>query len=149
MAVRKTRNDNDFWYCMYDPTVKYILLDEYGNETGEVAPKYGEANLFWANVSPAIGQAQFEQFGNLGSYDKVIVTRDMTCPIHENAVLFIDKSPEYKEVTAYEVIEGNALYADDEIITVTYNLPMYDYIVKRVARGLDAIAIAVSKVTVG
>ena len=116
MAVRKTRNDKDFWYCMYDPTVKYILIDENGNETGEVAPKYGEAIPFWANVSPAIGQAQFEQFGNLGNYDRVIVTRDMTCPVNETAVLFIDKQPEYKEVTAY---------------------------------GLDAIAIAVSKVTVG
>ena len=143
MAVRKTRNDKDFWYCMYDPTVKYILIDENGNETGEVAPKYGEAIPFWANVSPAIGQAQFEQFGNLGNYDKVIVTRDMTCPVNETAVLFIDKEPEYKEVTAYEVIDGE-IHG-----TVTYNLPMYDYIVKRVAIGLDAIAIAVSKVTVG
>ena len=141
MAVRKTRNDTDFWYCEYDPTVRYIVIDENGNETGEIAPKYGSAVSYYANVSPAVGQAQFEQFGAVGNYDKVIVTRDMECPITETAVLFIDKEPEYITVTAYE--EGQTPVA------VTYQLPKYDYIVKRVAKGLDAIAIAVSKVTVG
>ena len=67
-----------------------------------------------------------EQFGNFISYDKVIVTDDLTCPIDENTVLFIDKSPEYDD-------DGN---------------PLYDYIVKRVARSLNSISYAVSKVTV-
>lgn len=147
MAVRKTRNDTDFFYCMYDPTVRYIVIDKNGNETGEIAPKYGDAISYWANVSPAIGQAQFEQFGNLGNYDKVIVTRDMGCPINETAVLFLDKTPEYISVTAYE--EDSSGGIKPNTVAVTYNLPKYDYIVKRVAKGLDSIAIAVSKVTVG
>ena len=146
MAVRKTRNDTDFWYCEYDPTVRYIVIDENGNETGEVAPKYGTAIPFWANISPAIGQAQFEQFGNLGSYDKVIVTRDMTCPINETAVLFIDKQPEYTTVTAYEVNDQDP---QQDPVKVIYLLPKYDYLVKRVAKGLDSIAIAVRKVEIG
>ncbi|MBO6092494.1 MAG: hypothetical protein J6P40_02550 [Oscillospiraceae bacterium] len=149
MSVRLTRNDTEFWYCPYDATVQYIVIDENGNETGETAPRYGEAVKLWANVSPASGAAQFEQFGNMGNYDKVIVTRDMEFPIAENGVLFLDKEPEYVTVTAYEVVEGNALYADDEAVPVTYQLPKYDYIVKRVAKGLDAIAIAVRKVDVG
>lgn len=33
-------------------------------------------------------------FGNLESYDKVLITDDMSCPIDENTVLFIDKEPE-------------------------------------------------------
>lgn len=149
MSVRKTRNDRDFWYCAYDKSTQYIVLDDNGNETGEIAPKYGNAVAVWANVSPASGAAQFEQFGNMGNYDKAIVTRDMNFPIAENDVLFIDKEPEYTTVTAYEIVEGNALHADDEYIQVTYNLPKYDYIVTRVAKGLDAIAIAVRKVDVG
>lgn len=147
MAVRKTRNDTDFWYCEYDPTVRYIVIDANGNETGEIAPKYGSAVPYYANVSPAVGQAQFEQFGAVGNYDKVIVTRDMECPITETAVLFIDKAPEYITVTAYEEVDGGGI--GNNPVAVTYQLPKYDYIVKRVAKGLDAIAIAVSKVTVG
>jgi len=149
VGVRRTRNDSDFWYCMYDPTVRYIVVDENGNETGEVAPKYEEPIPFYANISAAIGQAQFEQFGSLGNYDKVIVTRDMTCPVNETAVLFIDKEPEYVTVTAYEETNGTSAASDPQRTAVTYLLPKYDYIVKRVAKGLDSIAIAVSKVTVG
>jgi len=140
MAVRKTRNDSDFWYCQYDPTTKHLIIDKNGKETGEIVPHYGEATAYWANISPASGAAQFEQFGNMGNYDKVIVTRDMNCPIVETTVMFIDKQPEYTTVSTYDEKTGQA---------VTYNLPMYDYLVKRVAKGLDAIAIAVRKVDVG
>ena len=140
MNVRKTRNDTDFWYCQYDPTIQHLIIDSNGNETGEVVPHYGQAVAAYANISPAIGAAQFESFGNLGSYDKVIVTRDMTCPINENSVLFIDKQPEYTTVTTYDETTGQP---------VTYQLPKYDYLVKKVAKGLDAISIAVTKVSIG
>ena len=56
----------------------------------------------------------------------MIVTDDLSCPIDENTVLFIDKEPEYDD-------NGN---------------PLYDYIVKRVAKSLNSISYAVSKVTV-
>jgi len=138
MSVRKTRNDTDFWYCQYDPNIQHIVIDGNGNETGEIVPHYGEATPFWANVSPAAGAAQFEQFGNMGNYDRVIVTRDMECPINENSVLFLEKEPEYTE-----------LETDSDGKTVTYLLPKYDYLVKNVAKGLDAIAIAIRKVDVG
>lgn len=149
MSVRKTRNDSVFWFCQYDPTTEYRVIDENGNETGETVPSYGEVQSAWANVSPAAGAAQFEQFGSMGNYDKVIVTRDMELPINENSVLFIDKEPEFLEITTHRLVEGYALFADMEIETVTYRLPKYDYLVKRVAKGLDAIAIQVRKVDVG
>ena len=139
MRVRKTRNDTDFWFCQYDPSIRHIVVDENGNETGEIVPHYGEATPFWANVSPAAGAAQFEQFGNMGNYDRVIVTRDMECPINENSVLFLEKEPEYTELETEDGSGG----------TVTYLLPKYDYLVKNVAKGLDAIAIAIRKVDVG
>ena len=66
-----------------------------------------------------------EQFGQFVSYDKVIVTDDMDCPIAEDTVLFVDKNPEYKD-----------------------EKPLYDYIVKRVAKSLNSISIAISKVNV-
>ena len=48
----------------------------------------------------------------------------MTCPIDENTVLFVDKEPEYD--------------AD--------GTPIYDYFVRRVAKSLNCISIAIAKV---
>ncbi len=149
MGVRFTRNDSYFYYCQYDPTTTYRIIDENGNETGETVPSYGEPQQYWANVSPAAGAAQFEQFGSMGNYDKVIVTRDMECPINEQSVLFIDKEPEYIEIHTHKYEEGGSASEDEELVDVTYLLPKYDYLVKRVAKGLDAIAIQVRKVDVG
>mgnify|MGYP000755020998 FL=1 len=118
------RNKSVYWYLLYDR--KEPVKDEEGHETGDTRVVYKEAVKRRDNVSAATGSAQVEQFGNFISYDKVIVTDDLTCPIDENTVLFIDKSPEYND-------DGN---------------PLYDYIVKRVARSLNSISYAVSKVTV-
>ena len=118
------RNQTAFWYLLYDR--KEPILDEDGNETGESKVFYKPAVEQFMNVSAATGTAQVEQFGNLAGYDKVIVTDDLSCPIDENTVLFIDKLPEYGK-------DGT---------------PLYDYIVKRVAKSLNSISYAVSKVSV-
>ncbi len=144
MNVRKTRNDQKFWYCLLDPTIEHALIDEYGNETGEIIPHYESAVSMYANISPARGQSQTEQFGNLDNYDKVIVTRDMSCPIDEHSVLFVEKEPEYASISTHEIVSGNP-----NIVTVTYSQPKNDYIVKRVARSINSISIAVRKVDVG
>ena len=118
------RNQVSLWYLLYDH--KEPVKDEDGNETGESQVFYKTAVQMSANVSAATGTAQVEQFGNLAGYDKVIVTDDLTCPIDENSVLFLDKEPEYDE-------EG---------------LPLYDYLVKRVAKSLNSVSYAVCKVSV-
>lgn len=117
------RNKSPFWYLLYDR--KEPVKDEYGNETGEEQVFYKDAVSMKANISAATGSAQVEQFGNFAGYDKVIVTDDVSCPIDENTVLFIDKEPEY---------------ADGK--------PLYDHIVRRVAKSLNSISYAVSKVEV-
>ena len=119
------RNKRPLWYLLYDH--KAPAVDAEGNETGEEIIVYKPAVALRANVSPAFGSSQVEQFGNLVGYDKVIITDDMSCPIDENTVLFVDKEPEYRE-------------ADGK--------PLYDYIVKRVAKSLNIIAYAVTKVSV-
>lgn len=118
------RNQVPFWYLLYDR--EEYFKDEYGNESGELTIFYKPAVKMEANVSAATGSAQVEQFGNFAGYDKVIVTDDLSCPIDENSVLFIDKEPEYAK-------DGT---------------PLYDYIVKRVAKSLNSISYAVSKVSV-
>lgn len=119
------RNQRKFYYCLYDSAEE--IYDTYGNATGEYIPLYKAHESMYANVSPASGYAQTEQFGNLDSYDKVIVTDWLNCPIDENSVLFIDKNPEYS-------VDGK---------------PLFDYTVKRVAKSLNSISIAVQKVSVG
>lgn len=119
------RNRRKLWYCLYNEQTE--LVDEWGNSTGEFFASYGEATEMSANISPATGQSSTEQFGNLDDYDKVIVTTWKDCPIDENTVLFIDKEPEFDAET---------------------NAPLYDYIVRRVAKSLNQISIAVGKVNV-
>lgn len=118
------RNKQEFHYCLYinfDP-----ITDAEGNETGEHKVGYEAAVAMKANISAATGYAQVEQFGNFITYDKVIVTDDLSCPIDEHTVLFVDKKPEFDK-------EGN---------------PLFDYTVRRVAKSLNSVAIAISKVTV-
>lgn len=116
------RNKTEFWYALFSG--KTPIFDEYGNETGEYEITYHEPVRARANISPAAGSASVEQFGSLTGYDKVLVTDDTAIRIDENTVLFIDKSPSYTE-------DGK---------------PLYDYTVRRVARSLNSVSIAVSKV---
>ena len=64
-----------------------------------------------------------EQFGNSALFDRVIVTCDLTCPIDENSVLWVDREP-----------------GDGSV--------KHDYVVKKVARSIHSIAIAISKVEI-
>lgn len=117
------RNKTEFWYMTYSGSVP--VLDEYGNEIGTEVT-YNPPVMLRANISPATGSSQVEQFGSLAGYDKVIVTDGVDCPIDENSVLFIDKAVEFTD-------NGK---------------PLYDYTVKRVARSLNSVSYAVTKVSV-
>jgi hypothetical protein len=118
------RNKKTFHYALYKEKVHYT--DEDGNESGEFRTVYEAPVEMRANISPATGISSIEQFGNDIKYDKVIITDDLTCPIDENSVLFVDVSPN-------EDAYGNLLF---------------DYVVKKIARSLNSISIAISKVEV-
>lgn len=118
------RNLTPVHYCLYKERI--ALKDKNGYESGEYGVGYDNPVEMRCSVSPATGYAQAQMFGNLESYDKVLITDDMSCPIDENTVLFIDKEPEF----------DNA------------GKPIYDYTVRRVAKSLNFISYAVSKVKV-
>ena len=119
------RNKRVFAYCLC--LGEEALYDEYGNETSEYKVLYSDPYYVKGNISPATGQSRSEQFGDLMAYDKVIVLSDTCIPITESTVLFIDKP--------YE--------KDSE------GMPLYDYIVRRVAKSLNSVSIAIGKVEVG
>ena len=118
------RNKTEIYYALYERDES--RTDEYGNASGERRVIYSESVKIKANVSPATGVSQVEQFGRDMKYDKVIVLDDVNCPIDENTVFFIDKEPSYDS-------DGN---------------PLFDYIVKKIARSINSVSIAVSKVDV-
>lgn len=118
------RNQTSLHYALYKG--KEQITDEDGNLTGEYKVLYFDPVEMQANVSAASGASQVEQFGNSIQYDKVIVTDDISCHIDENTVLCVDKFPAYDA-------NGNLLF---------------DYIVKKVAKSLNSISFAISKVSV-
>ena len=118
------RNKSDFFYLLFDK--KEPVIDGNGRKTGVYRVVYKSPVKHRANISAAKGEASTEQFGSDLKYDKVIVTDDIDCPMDENSVLFVDKKPEFDS-------DGN---------------PIFDYIVKKVARSLNFASYAISKVNV-
>ena len=117
------RNRISFYYALYNGRKR--VLDDDGKATGEWYVDYKTPVLMRASVSAAKGDTQTEQFGNSLEYDRVIVTDNMKCPIDEHSVLCIDVPVSYS---------GEQL--------------VYDYVVKRVAKSLNSISIAISRVDV-
>ena len=121
------RNKTKFYYASY--IGKNPILDEYGNMTGEYEVSYSNPSMSYGNVSATKGEMQNRQFGESESYDKVIVLDDINAPIDEHSVLWVDTLPNLNE-------DG------------TTDTP-YDYVIKCVARSLNAVSIAIEKVIVG
>lgn len=128
------RNKSYFYYALYDGQTE--LKDEYGNATGQYDISYADPVKTLGNVSAAQGEIQSRQFGDSETYDKVIVLDNPSAPIDEYSILWVDTVPELTE-------DGHlALDEKGEVKTP------HDYIVKKVARSLNGVSIAISKVAV-
>ena len=132
--VCMSRNKSRFFYALY--VSKEQGTDDWGNPTGGVDITYGDPQECRANVSAAKGETQTRQFGESENYDKVIVMVGSAPPIDEYSILWIDRVPKLDENGAL------ALNDEGEVITP------HDYIVKKVARSLNSVSIAISKVNV-
>lgn len=117
------RNLKEIAFCNYFG--ESVVRDVNGYETGEKKLIYTDPMRVKCNVSAEKGQAQLEVFGNLDSYDRVLIL-DQDYGIDENTIMFIDKKPEFDN-------KGK---------------PIHDYVVRRVAKSLNSVSIAVSKVKV-
>ena len=128
------RNKVSFWYALYQGLQP--RLDEYGNMTGEYDVVRSNPKKFRANISAAKGETSTRQFGESEEYDKVIVMDADAPPIDEYTVLWIDRMPQLDETGALAVDESGEAASP------------HDYIVKKVARSLNSVSVAVSKVNV-
>ena len=120
-----TRNKATFYYALH--TGQTEIVDEYGNATGQYYVTYGTPTKALGNVSAAQGEMQTQQFGESESYDKVIVLDDVNTPIDEYSILWVDTLP---------------------VLTEDTTETPHDYVVKKVARSLNSVSIAISKVSV-
>lgn len=123
------RNRQTIWYRLLTGDPEPITeTDEWGNvlDTGENTQPYSDPVELKINVSQATGAAITEQFGNLDNYDKVLVTTQMDCPINGTTILYIDTTP----------TQTNGKWSP------------HDYVVRRVAKSINGISIAVRKVDV-
>jgi hypothetical protein len=128
------RNKVKFFYSLYEG--REPITDEYGNVTGEYDVKHGNPTEGYANISAAKGETQTRQFGESETYDKVIVMDNEAPPIDEYSVLWVDTIPQLNE--------DGSLAVDEEGNVLT----PHDYIVKKVAKSLNNVSIAISKVNV-
>lgn len=119
------RNRVKFYYASYVGETE--LVDEYGNATGEYAVSYSNPIALLGNISAAQGEMQSRQFGESESYDKVVVLDDRA-PLDEHSILWVDTLPVLNE-------DG------------TTDTP-HDYIVKKVAKSLNGVSVAIRKVNV-
>lgn len=113
------RNKQTVFYKLF--LDKEPLTDEYGNETGEYTLVYSKPKEFKLNVSSARGESYTRHFGDYVDYDKVMVTTDLSLLIDESSILWVDDLN----------LENS-----------------HDYIVKKVAKSLNSISYAISKVSV-
>lgn len=110
------RDNQDMSYALF--VSKSDLVG--GVHTGKWVITYGTPELFPCNISPDKGAVGLEAFGSLATYDRVISTSDMTCPINENSILWIGIPTTGK----------------------------HNYEVSKVGTGIDSILFAIRKVTV-
>lgn len=128
------QNKSKFFYSLYEG--REAIVNEQGRKTGEYKVIHGNPIEGRANISAAKGETQTRQFGENESYDKVIVMDFVETPIDEYSILWIDSEPKLND-------DGSLAVNDEgEIITP------HDYVVKKVAKSLNCVSIAVSKVTV-
>ena len=129
-----TRNKQVFYCANY--IGKTEIKDEYGNLTGEYEIQYGNPVKVMGNISAAQGETQTRQFGESESYDKVIVLDNTDAVIDEYTVLWVDRMP---------ILENDGSLACNEDGSEKIS---HDYVVKKVAKSLNSISIAISKVNV-
>lgn len=113
------RNKRTVYYALY--LGKQPIFDENGYDTGESKPEYTEPAALRIHVSPSAGESATRQFGEVVDYDRTLVTCDLQLPVDEKTVFWIDSLDTSKP---------------------------YDYVVKKVARSLNSLLIAVKKTEV-
>ena len=85
------RNKRLIYYALR--TGDLANIDDYGNETGESTPTYGEIEALRVNISAASGEEAVEAFGSFTGYSRTMFTTDTACPIDEDSIIWFGVEP--------------------------------------------------------
>ena len=88
------------------PTGTESILDEWGNDTLEVARKYSDFTEYRANISSAVGEEAVKAFGSLTSYSRTICVAENDCPIAVEGALIQFDSKTYEVVKVADSLNG-------------------------------------------
>lgn len=110
------KNKREFYYALYldeDP-----ILDEYGNETGESKPIYGDIEKAQYNISASSGEDAVQAFGSFTNYTRIMCVSDNNCPITEQSIIWFGVAttePHNYIVTRKADSKNGILYALKEV----------------------------------
>lgn len=113
------RNKIKVYYANYLGKVE--ATDDDGNYTGEYISSYTDPKMLKINTSAASGDISTQLFTPTLNYDRVLLTDDTSLDVDENTVFWIEADP--------------------------YTEP-FNYVVKKKAKSLNVLGIAVSEVKV-
>ena len=128
------KNKVKFWYALYKQRVP--VMDDFGRPTGEYDHEYSSPVAYKANISPPQGDVAVQYFGKDVSYSGVIVLDKTTFPVNEDSILWIDIVPSLDE-------NGDLIINENGDAVTPHN-----YEVKKVAKSLNSVLIAIQKVDV-
>lgn len=110
------KNKRPIHYALYVDAEP--ILDEYGNETGESDPIYGDIKELRCNVSAATGEEAVQAFGSFTNYSRALCVSDNNCPLTEQAIVWFGVSttePHNYIVTRKADSKNGILYALKEV----------------------------------
>lgn len=129
------------WVLVSFFVAKVARTDERGRLTGKFDVVRTEPMPVLASVSATKGTAESSPFGTDLDYDRTVVFDDVGFPVDENCVFWVDNWEPGASVAAPGPEE------DGGFSGAAPDVP-HDYVVKRVAKSPNAIAVAVKRVEV-
>lgn len=101
------KNKRSIYFATYSEQITIYKKDDDGNIVyeeidGELIPViiaekagYSEPKEFYANISAGKGTAQEEVFGTDVDFTRSICTTDLSLPIDERSIVWIESEPKY------------------------------------------------------
>jgi hypothetical protein len=98
-----------------------VNRDEYGNETGESTPQYGNPVALHCNISAAQGEDAVQAFGSFTGYSRTICVADTSCPIDEDSIVWfgVPTTGPHNYIVVMKADSKNGLLYALQEVTVT------------------------------
>lgn len=137
------KNKQKLYYATYSDEISVYETDEdgkikYTEVDGEQIPiqigivaGYNEPAIFYANIAKSGGEAEAMEYGfDVGSYQAVLSSSDMTLPINEMSRIWHMSEPRYN---ADGSVDGDS--ADYQVLADKSSLNVKKFLLKQLPKG--------------